>query len=64
VIGFLVIGWVALTPSGHYWINHFMGWYGVYPQRWILANYLSVLTKTFIWPKLSTVNYCFKVIVA
>ncbi len=24
VIGFLVIGWVALTPSGHYWINHFM----------------------------------------
>jgi len=25
VIGFLVIGWVALTPSGHYWINHFMG---------------------------------------
>ena len=25
VIGFLAIGWVALTPSGHYWINHFMG---------------------------------------
>jgi len=25
VIGFLVTGWVALTPSGHYWINHFMG---------------------------------------
>ena len=25
VIGFLVAGWVALTPSGHYWINHFMG---------------------------------------
>jgi hypothetical protein len=25
VIGFLVVGWVALTPSGHYWINHFMG---------------------------------------
>ena len=25
MIGFLVIGWVALTPSGHYWINHFMG---------------------------------------
>ncbi|MDB0016279.1 hypothetical protein N9E28_01875 [Alphaproteobacteria bacterium] len=25
VIGFLVIGWVALTPSGHYWINYFMG---------------------------------------
>ena len=25
VIGFLVMGWVALTPSGHYWINHFMG---------------------------------------
>ena len=25
VIGLLVIGWVALTPSGHYWINHFMG---------------------------------------
>ena len=25
VIGFLLIGWVALTPSGHYWINHFMG---------------------------------------
>ena len=25
VIGFLVIGWVALTPSGHYWINHLMG---------------------------------------
>ena len=25
VIGLLVIGWVALTPSGHYWINHFLG---------------------------------------
>ena len=25
VIGFLVIGWAALTPSGHYWINHFLG---------------------------------------
>ena len=25
VIGFLVISWAALTPSGHYWINHFMG---------------------------------------
>ena len=25
VIGFLVIGWAALTPSGHYWVNHFMG---------------------------------------
>ena len=25
VIGLLVISWVALTPSGHYWINHFMG---------------------------------------
>ena len=25
VIGFLMTGWVALTPSGHYWINHFMG---------------------------------------
>ena len=25
VIGFLVISWVALTPPGHYWINHFMG---------------------------------------
>ena len=25
VIGFLVISWFALTPSGHYWINHFMG---------------------------------------
>ena len=25
VIGSLVISWVALTPSGHYWINHFMG---------------------------------------
>ena len=25
VIGFLVIGWVALTPSGHYWLNYFMG---------------------------------------
>ena len=25
VIGFLVIGWVALTPSGHYWINLLMG---------------------------------------
>ena len=25
VIGFLVVGWVALTPSGHIWINHFLG---------------------------------------
>ena len=25
VIGFLVISWFALTPSGHYWFNHFMG---------------------------------------
>ena len=25
VIGFLVISWGALTPSGHYWINHFLG---------------------------------------
>ena len=25
VIGFLVIGWVALTPSGYYWFTHFMG---------------------------------------
>ena len=25
VIGLLVISWVALTPSGHYWINHFLG---------------------------------------
>ncbi len=25
VIGVLVIGWAALTPSGHYWINHLMG---------------------------------------
>ena len=25
VIGFLVIGWVALTPSGHHWINYFLG---------------------------------------
>ncbi|MDB3880325.1 hypothetical protein N9315_04345 [Alphaproteobacteria bacterium] len=25
VIGFLVISWFALTPSGHYWINYFMG---------------------------------------
>ena len=25
VIGLLVIGWVALTPSGRYWINHFLG---------------------------------------
>ena len=25
VIGFLVISWVALTPSGHYWIDYFMG---------------------------------------
>jgi hypothetical protein len=25
VIGSLVIGWVALTPSGHYWINHLLG---------------------------------------
>ena len=24
VIGFLVTSWVALTPSGHYWINHFL----------------------------------------
>ena len=24
VIGLLVIGWAALTPSGHYWINHFI----------------------------------------
>tara|TARA_B100001093_G_scaffold236560_1_gene226643 strand:+ start:1925 stop:2557 length:633 start_codon:yes stop_codon:yes gene_type:complete len=24
VIAFLVIGWVALTPSGHIWINHFL----------------------------------------
>ena len=24
VIGFLAISWVALTPSGHYWINHFL----------------------------------------
>ena len=25
MIGVLVISWVALTPSGHYWINYFMG---------------------------------------
>ena len=25
VIGLLVIGWIALTPSGHYWINRFLG---------------------------------------
>ena len=25
VIGLWVIGWAALTPSGHYWINHFLG---------------------------------------
>lgn len=25
VLGFLVVGWVALTPSGHSWINHFLG---------------------------------------
>ena len=25
VIGSLVVSWLALTPSGHYWINHFMG---------------------------------------
>ncbi|MDA8717132.1 hypothetical protein N9M78_04180 [Alphaproteobacteria bacterium] len=25
VIGFLVISWAALTPSGYYWINYFMG---------------------------------------
>ena len=25
VIVFLVISWIALTPSGHYWINHFWG---------------------------------------
>ena len=25
LIGVLVISWAALTPSGHYWINHFMG---------------------------------------
>ena len=25
VIGLLAIGWAALTPSGHYWINHFLG---------------------------------------
>jgi hypothetical protein len=25
VIGLLVISWVALTPSGHYWINYFLG---------------------------------------
>jgi hypothetical protein len=25
VIGLLVIGWAALTPSGLYWINHFLG---------------------------------------
>jgi hypothetical protein len=25
VIGLLVVGWVALTPSGHIWINYFLG---------------------------------------
>ena len=25
VIGVLVISWGALTPSGHYWINYFLG---------------------------------------
>ena len=25
VIGFLVVGWVAITPSGHIWINYFLG---------------------------------------
>jgi len=25
VIGLLVISWGALTPSGHYWINYFLG---------------------------------------
>jgi hypothetical protein len=25
VIGLLVISWSALTPSGHYWINYFLG---------------------------------------
>ena len=25
VIGLLVISWCALTPSGHYWINYFLG---------------------------------------
>jgi hypothetical protein len=25
VIGLLIIGWGALTPSGDYWINHFLG---------------------------------------
>lgn len=25
VIGFLVVGWVVLTPSGHIWINYFLG---------------------------------------
>jgi hypothetical protein len=25
VIGVLVISWASLTPSGHYWINHFLG---------------------------------------
>jgi hypothetical protein len=25
VIGVLVISWVSLTPSGHYWINYFLG---------------------------------------
>ena len=35
VIGFLVISWVALTPSGHYWINHFMGM--IYDLSTVLA---------------------------
>ena len=25
VIGLLVISWGALTPSGHYWTNYFLG---------------------------------------
>ena len=25
VIGLLIISWGALTPSGHYWINYFLG---------------------------------------
>ena len=25
VIGLLVFSWGALTPSGHYWINYFLG---------------------------------------
>ena len=25
VVGLLVISWGALTPSGHYWINYFLG---------------------------------------